>query len=54
MGYAGVGTLVILCIMETVVFMFTRRPMEDGHWVLDTDDIMEKEASHRRAADNAL
>jgi hypothetical protein len=43
MAYSGIGTLVILCIMEGVAFMFKRRPMEDGHLVLDADDIVEKE-----------
>ena len=43
MGYAGFGTLVILCIMEAVAFMCTRKPMEDGHHVLDVDDIVPKE-----------
>jgi hypothetical protein len=43
MGYAGVGTLVILCIMEAGAFIFTRKPMDDGHHVLDVDDIVRKE-----------
>jgi hypothetical protein len=43
MAYAGAGSLVILCIMEAVAFMLTRRPMEDGHRVLDADDIVQKE-----------
>jgi len=43
MGYAGIGTLVILCIMEAVAFMLTRKPLEDGHLVLDADDIVQKE-----------
>lgn len=43
MAYAGIGTLVILCIMEAVAFVLTRKPMEDGHWVSDADDIVEKE-----------
>jgi hypothetical protein len=43
MGYAGIGTLVILCIMEAGAFIFTRQPMEDGHWVSDVDDIVKNE-----------
>lgn len=43
MAYSGIGTIVILCIMEAGAFMFTQRPMEDGHWVLDADDIVQKE-----------
>jgi len=43
MAYAGGGTIIILLCMEGVTYLIRQKPMEDGHEVVDGDDIIPKE-----------